>query len=262
MELFCYCFLSQLEAFVRLVKDNIDIGIYIAKPRKKYSKSHVWKYILEVYDEDDKQIDFAYYCINCNQVIYNGNVKSNTNIFLRHKCQTETVDKKKKMIIRKDTKEEFKIAAAKFVSKDIRPYYAIEGDGLFDLCNVCMKFGQSNSQATAEDLREAMPSRNTVRATVTNISVDTKHAITAILQKAKLVGGFAITSDTWTDNYKNLTYICLVAHCNTISENGIQSHRFTLYANQITELVKSKEVIVNYILSVLGDYGFEPEENS
>lgn len=80
------------------------------------------------------------------------------------------------------------------------------------------------------------------------------------MQGAKELGSFAVTSDTWTDNHRRLTYICLVAHCNIITENGIEKHRFTLYVDQITELIKTKEVIVKYILKVLGEYGFSEEE--
>lgn len=179
---------------IKLVQENIDIGVYTTKPRRKYSKSPVWKYILEVYDDNDQPVCDSYFCINCNKVIYNSNTNSNTNIFLRHRCEIETPNKKKKMIIRNDTKEEFKAAAANFVSKDIRPYRAIEGGGLFDLLNTCMKFGQANSHATAENLREALPSRNTVRSAVTQRAEDTKRAIRANFHEAKLLGGFAITS--------------------------------------------------------------------
>lgn len=62
------------------------------------------------------------------------------------------------------------------------------------------------------------------------------------------------TSDSWTDKHRRLTYICLVAHCNVIGENGFERHRFNLYCNEITELVKTKQVIVTYILNVLSDY--------
>lgn len=213
-----------------------------------------------MFDDKSKQIANTYYCTTCNKAIYNANSDSNTNMFLRHKCMVQSTDKKMKMMIQNDTKEEFKTAAAKFIAKDLRPYSAIEGHGLFDLCTACMKFGQRYKHATSDDLRGAIPCRNTVKAAIQKSTDEIKIDIRKILSEAKLVGGIAITSDTWTDKFKNLTYICLVAHCNTIGQKGIESHRFILYTNQITELVKNKEVIVKYILSVLSDYGFEIDE--
>lgn len=53
----------------------------------------------------------------------------------------------------------------------------------------------------------------------------------------------------------------MVAHCNIITAEGnIQRNRFNLYVNEISELVKTGEVIVKYICDVLQDYGFSEEE--
>lgn len=57
-------------------------------------------------------------------------------------------------------------------------------------------------------------------------------------------GGIAATSDTWTDGFKHLTYICVVAHINIVEADGIKYHRIVLNTSEITELVKSSGVIV------------------
>lgn len=243
------------------IQRKITAGTWQMKKKqmKKY-RSPIWEYIFEVFDGANK-IENAFYCTLCNKALYNTYEKGNTMLFTRHVCRTnDSVNNKTKLLIRPEHKSEFKTAAANFIAKDLRPYMAVEGEGLMDLCFASMKFGQQYKTASIDDLCAVMPSRNTVRSHLEKTANRIKSKIKKILQNAKEVGGFAITSDTWTDKYRRLTYICLVAHCNIITEKGIVRHKFTLYVNQITELVKSKEVIVNYILSVLKDYGFNEED--
>lgn len=235
------------------------MGIFHTEPRKKKSTSEIWRYIHEVYSENQRVVD-AYYCIDCQTVIYNANSDGNTNKFRRHTCMKKTADNKIKILIRKETKNELKEAAAKFIVKDIRPFLAIEGEGIFDLLLAVMKFGQRNPKATNEHLLEALPSRNTVRSSVSKLADEIKTEIMMKLQLAKDVGGFAVVSDIWTDNYRGLSYICLVAHCNVLTDNGIEKHRFTLHVNEITEIVKNKEVIIKYLNTVLGEYGLSEDD--
>lgn len=239
------CFFS-LEAFQAEIKENIEIGMWTASKKKKF-RSHIWNDIHEVFDCDDTLIDDAYFCVKCKQGIYNSYPKGNTTQFNRHICFVTTgtgTDKKVRQLIRPQAKEGFKISAANFAAKDLVPYKAIEGEGLFDLLVSTMKFGQQHSKATPEDLRKALPTRNTVRSHLEKEASLTKDKMKKFMHDAKEVGGFAVTSDSWTDNYRGISYICLVAHCNTIGPKGIQQHRFTLYVSEITELVKTKAVIV------------------
>lgn len=54
--------------------------------------------------------------------------------------------------------------------------------------------------------------------------------------------------------------MCLVAHVKIITVTGIKRHRLVLFTNVITDLVKSKEVIVRKILEVFREYDFDEEE--
>lgn len=246
------------------IEENVETGTWQIKQKElKKNSSHVWTYIYEVYDAESR-VENAYFCNQCHKGIYNTYEKGNTMIFNRHQCVegTQNGDKNEtSLIVRPDIKKAFQSAAANFISKDIRPFLAIEGKGLFSLCLTAMKFGQTYKKATAVDLAKVMPSRNTVRSALAQRAEEVKNKIKTVLSSAREIGGFAITSDSWTDNFRRLTYICLVAHCNIITTQGvIQRHRFKLYVNEITELVKTKQVIVNYILKVLGDYGFSEDD--
>lgn len=128
--------------------------------------------------------------------------------------------------------------------KDLRPYYAIEREGLIDLCHASMIFGQNYPKAKKKDLIVALPTRNTVRSAVHQAAEENRQKIRKLLQDAKSNGGIAATSDTWTDGFKHLTYICVVAHINVVDEDVINYHRIVLNTSEITELVKSSKVIV------------------
>lgn len=108
-------------------------------------------------------------------------------------------DRKRPLIIRPETKVASKDAASNFIAKDLRPYLAIEGNGLFELLTVAMKFGQSYRKATEDDLREVIPSRNTVRAHLEQLASQIKIKMKIILQNAKEVGGIATFATKFVD---------------------------------------------------------------
>lgn len=149
-----------------------------------------------------------------------------------------------------------KIAAAKFVCRDLRPYHAIDCPGLFDLCAATMKFGQRYATATDEDLKKSMPTRNAVKATVSEVASTVREKIKTILQKSREYGGFGATTDNWTDNHLHNSYICVVVHTRIATELRIKKYNFVLHTNIITDLVKTKKVIVDRIVDVFAEYGF------
>lgn len=205
-------------------------------------------------------IPHYYHCTNCKKVIYcvprqDGNI----NQLARHSCEN-VVNGQNRLAIKPGIREEIRNAASKFIVKDLRPFFAIEGDGLLQLCAASMRFGQTHHKATIKDLEKVLPSRNTVRKAVEEVAAKTKDEIKKHLQSAKEVGGFAVSTDGWTDKYKGRSYICLVAHLNIVSSNGIQRKRYMLHCDEMTEVVKTKEVILSHILHVMNDYGLNEEE--
>lgn len=193
--------------------------------------------------ESKSQIQHFYYCTNCKTVVYNAANEGNTNKLLRHVCfgdiNIPNTSKKKNLIISEAEKEVLKRASALFVAKDIRPAGAIEGEGLFELCCTCMEFGQRNRKATRNDLSNAFPSRNTVTSTVGKIATDCRRKTAAFIQRAIAKGGVAATTDCWTDDYRHITYISVVAHLSIRKNDDITYHRFVLSTNEISELIKT-----------------------
>lgn len=115
------------------------------KKRETNVRSTVWNQFHEIFENEKKIVQYVL-CTRCKDVIFRSN--NNTNTMLRHICNTNVdnnnvlPEKLMKSIVSKEDKERLKLAASKFVIKDIRPYFAVQGKGLLDLCFACFEFGK------------------------------------------------------------------------------------------------------------------------
>lgn len=154
-------------------------------------------------------------------IVYNASNGGNTNRLLRHIClradsngsdassSSNSLRRNKKIIIKREAKKQLTTASVQYVATDLHSYNSVEGEGFFQLCKACMQFGQSHRTATTEDLKQALPSRNTVKAEITDMAMDYKKRVSEFIEKAIESGGIAATTDTWTDDYRHTTYISI-----------------------------------------------------
>lgn len=143
------------------------------------------------------------------------------------------------MVITKEDREKLKEGSANFVAKDLRPYYAVECEGLIDFATACMEFGQRHRSATRDDLCQVIPSRNCVAAYVNSKADEKRKIIGGMMKEAMEHGGLAASTDTCTDDYRHNTYITVVVHLARAQNHTIQYDRFILSTSEITEIVKS-----------------------
>lgn len=223
--------------------------------------SDVWKKFHVVYNtEEDCEIDSLYFCTDCEHVIYNTSCDGNTNIFHRHRCTTSTGKERSSILVSTQEKEKLKRGCASFVSLDLRPYHSVDCEGFFLLACAIMQFGQKYPKATEKDLQKALPCRNTVKSIVGDIASEVRKQIRDILQRGKDVNGFGVTTDCWSDKFKHTTYMCITVHINTVELNGIRRHRYIIHLDEITEFVKSKQVLIHHICKIFAQYGFSEED--
>lgn len=188
-------------------------------------------------------IKYFYYCTECETVVENPCNDGNTNRLLRHVCNDNLFENDDDNLkIKSKDKENLKLAAANFIAKDLRPFYAIQCAGLLDLCFACMQFGQHYRKATKEHLERAMPSRNTVKDAVCNMAKTAKESIAQSIRRAIFDGGIGATTDTWTDDYIHTTYICVVAHICLVENGSIKYKRYVLNTSEIDEIVKTGKI--------------------
>lgn len=158
----------------------------------------------------------------------------------RHLCNAKLTEcLSTKLVLAKVDREKLKMASVNFIVKDLRPYFAIQCEGLLDLCNACMEFGQKYRRASRDDLVQTLPTRNTVKDAVTREAGLVRKTIGDLLRRAIVSGGIAATTDTWTDDYQHTTYIAVVAHISVRENNDVTYHRFVLSTSEVTELVKT-----------------------
>lgn len=203
------------------VKKNLAIGIYFHQNKTGKTKSPVWSKFNEIFVRESKlKVKNFYFCTNCKLIEYNPCTDGNTNRLRRHLClKKDDSSLESKIVVKRNDKHELKLAAAKFVSKDLRPFFAIQGEGLKELCFAAMRFGQRNRKATRNDFMAALPTRNTVKAAVAEVADKRRKDVTYLLRRAMETGGVAATSDTWTDDYRHETYMTIVAHVCIYEDN-------------------------------------------
>lgn len=233
----------------------MESGLY--QPRIHVSKSKArrakfWDNIRDIFDVDtNTKVDCVYLCSLCNSVIFNGSKDGNTMAFNRHVCYSDNkTSSTKRILVSNEEKDKLKEACAKFVAKDHRPYQSVECEGTIDLCTAAMQFGQKYPKATATDLIDSMPSRNVVVGHMAKVAGRAKKNIREIMDAAKAQNGLAATTDCWSDNYCRRSYMCITIHATLIEENRIKNYRRLISMDNITDLVKTKQVIVDLYCSV------------
>lgn len=214
-------FFSDSKSLIEKTKEKLKNGMYFSRSQNsKTRRAKCWQTIHEIIDEDtNNRVEHLYLCTVCDEIIYNGSKDGNTMAFIRHVCFEKNEDgtNRKRIVISKDAKEKLTSAAAKFVSKDLRKYNAVEGEGLMDLCTAAMQFGQRHPKATANDLKDAWPSRYLVTSAIGKVASDVKKDIRSVMEKAKLQNGLAATTGRLLDRQLSSPFVHVYNHPRNIN---------------------------------------------
>lgn len=156
----------------------------------QFIKSSVWNdYRRMLIRSEQHLIENLVWCFHCKTfVAYYG---STTSFLLTHsrKCpnrplgENET-NSESKIAFKLDDLKQMREAAAKFVIRDLRPYAAIEGEGLLDLMYSAVELGRKYPRMTKSDLKRARPTRNTLKPYVHGIADEGKKLISRKIRHA------------------------------------------------------------------------------
>lgn len=124
----------------------------------------------------------------------------------------------------------------------------------------CVQLGQKYPQLTKDDIKNNIPGRHAVKETVATDALDSKDYMKRTFRKAINQGGLGCTLDLWTDNHKHNTYMAMTANICDVLDEKIEMKRFVFYMGNITDIVKSKDVIKSRIVDVFDDFGISKEE--
>lgn len=230
---------------------------YNHKPKESARNSIIWKIFHVIVDDEGNEVDAFYYCLSCHDIVYSPYaVQGSTVQLLRHAC----VPSQREFKIDFSDHEELMKAASKFVNLDLRPFYALECQGLLELVMAGVKLGKKYPSMTIDELKKNFPSRNSVKKMVSSEAECAKDLIKKLFEKSKINGGFGCTLDLWSDQYKHYTYMAMTANMFLLVEDGITQKRVVFHMGRIEEIVKSKEVIRTRIIEVFRDYGLSEDE--
>lgn len=242
------------------MKNGIDFGEYTHRPKTNARGSIVWTVFDEIIDENNVAEKNFFYCTNCKTVHYS--ISSTTTQLLRHSCVMKLLPRTSNDYIKLDQTdiENLKLAAAKFVSLDLRPFYSVECPGFEEMISAAMRIGQKYPNLTKDDLIKNMPGRKEVKQMITTEAHDSKEQMKCLLRKAINQGGLGCTYDLWTDNYRHNTYMAMTANFCIVEDTHIQPKRIVFYMGHLKDIVKSKEVIKAKIVDVFADFEINETE--
>lgn len=123
---------------------------------------------------------------------------------------------------------------AKFIALDIRPFFAVEGEGfkalLKSIIEICNKYDNLNEN----DIVRLLPGRLTMARYIEKIEANVKAIMKTDFQKAiDCSGGFSCTADEYTDCYKSNTYLGITASLNFVENGKIQRKSYVVYLNKV-----------------------------
>lgn len=207
------------------IRQKIKENLYTTKGKfvdgncsSKRFKSPIWSVCDEIFDENNEKISTAVYCVKC-QTVFKYDVRSNgTSQILKHGCLSDPTSQKitgfgvtKDVTISSTDKQKVKDSAVAFVSKDLRPFEALNGRGLFELIQMCILIGAKYGILDEEQVKSLIPSPVTVSRCVNDFGGEIKKALYMKIRE-RAQNGLAFTTDLWTDNYKRISYLVITAH--------------------------------------------------
>lgn len=232
----------------------------------KSVKSLVWKNFKRMLNfESNELVANFVICIHCNQfVLFHGNT---TTQLQRHqrKCSSKPSNQDKndkpRITFKLAELSDLRDAAAKFVIKDCRPFYAIEGDGLLDLCTEIGRLASRHPKITKQDYKKALPSRNTLTTHVTSLAEKANSIIgTALRDAIQNSGRFSVTTDLGTEQYNSTSLLSLTAHILREGEFGLYLDVFTIDVHNMQTISHTGENIRYALLQIFSQHGISEDE--
>lgn len=152
-------------------------------------------------------------------------------------------------------------ASIRFICQDLRPYYAVECEGLLELLYSAVEIGQSYPHMSKSDFNSVMPSRSTVQRSIESKIIEVRQFLhNKIHQSVMDSGGFSCTMDLWTDKFRQKSFFAMTAHLNRLSDAQIIHDRFVIYMDEVEEDSKTMEVMNRTIRGILYGYGFNDQQ--
>lgn len=264
---------EQAKLSTPLISKNVKDGIFKTKDIREAFRAHnrnltssMWVKYLAIFDEKDSLVQSHVLCKVCRKVLKSGIISGHgTSNLTRHskQCvpQSEPQSQEKisgyQSVLSNPHKLLMLSACMAFIVLDLRPLYALDGDGIHELLKafavICLTYISNANDLTA--LSFFLPNRDTVMSHIVRNSSQIVNKLTALTAPIFNDSGWggAFSVDIWTDDYKWHSYICVIAHF--VDENFILHNR--VIANELLadDRIKSGPYILEKVKNILNRIG-------
>jgi hypothetical protein len=198
------------------IKIKIRQNVLKTEP-KDCTRNQLWQHFLAITNEVDGEKAVIPYvaCVECGSVLSYDSNKGGTSHLRRHvdgyskRCSTSNPSVTsyfKHCGIPKSAKDTITRKCVEFVSKDIRPFTTVNGEGFLQLAQALINVGVKYGQVQATDV---IPHRTTVSIHVSDLALQLKSdVVIPQIQNFVNVWGGGLTTDMWSDPYTQTSYIC------------------------------------------------------
>lgn len=252
-------------------------GDLLMKKRTNYKQrrsgaaitSDVWEkiHILSL-RTTDKIINDWVQCSQCLQFLkYNGRT---TTGLKRHNCSNKnknssTMDSfltsSSTFRFTESDKQIIRDGAEKFIVRDLRPYFALEGEGLRSFLRAAIQIGKRYPTITEEGIDKLIPSRRTMKRQVEGKTEIIVNQIKTDFKKAiETVGGFSCTADLYSDKYKHKHYLGMTAKLNIFDNDSIIQKEYVIHLNEVKCSSKTADNIEKEIDEIFADFDITKDQ--
>lgn len=212
------------------IKLKVKENIYRLIENKRKIKSPVWKVFRFIQNEHGLDIPNFVCCQLCKNV-YPHNHRNGSSNLSKHKCvknvQSNTAvagssqstipeyciaPTNLKQKFSEHLKKDLNKSCASFVVLDMRPMYAMAGNGLAKLLSTFTYIGLKYGFLSPETCSEVLPHPTTVSRNISKMADVLVPQLANFLHPIILNIGGAVTLDVWTDDFMKRSYLGLTAH--------------------------------------------------
>lgn len=246
-------FLTQQETIVNNEMACISSGVWLDFRRM-------------LVPEENTVVENIVFCAHCRTTVaYYGTTTTRLRDHQR-KCSKRPLDdrtdnSKSTINFKLEELAQLKESSVKFIVKDVRPFAAIEGEGLLDLIYSGIQLGRKYPRMNEADLKKALPSRNTVVSRVQDMAENSKNLLARKIRNAiNLAGKIAATIDAWTEPNNSTKFLSLTVHFFTEEDATLKLECFTADLCETKELSMTGAVIKRAIYDMFAELDLEEEE--
>lgn len=252
------------------IAKKIDKNIYTTET-KDASRNNVWNHFfgISAVIDDERQVIPYVQCIKCKRVLSYDSMKGGTSHLRRHadSCNAGASASSpsianffKLTSVSNAAKQKITEQCVQFVCRDIRPFQTVAGDGFMALADALIMIGVKYGQVAASEI---LPNPTTISRNIEAKYADIKEnvVIPELLKYVNVYGG-SVTTDMWTEQFTQTSYITLTVHyvnddwklvCRTLSTSEFDNdlrHTGVNIRKTIGEILSSFEIDSNKVVFV------------